>query len=305
MAATASIRYLDRAAIQTEAWDRCITEASNGLIYGYSWYLDRMTQNWSGLVLNNYEAVMPLPWKSKWGIRYLYEPFLVAQGGLFAKKADAEMLRQVLSAVPSSFRWWEFSLNHGNVFALEEFPLHLRSNYVLPLHASYETLCRGYRENIRRNIRKSVQLSCITEKGIPLRSVIELAEAFGQPFRKEDMDRFEGLYATLQEKGLAQTYGIRSPDGKLLSSCAFLFSHNRAYYILVGNHPNGRTLGSSHALIDAFIKDHAGRDLVLDFEGSDIRNLAFFYSSFGATEEKYAAIRLNRLPWWMRWAKKG
>jgi hypothetical protein len=72
----------------------------------------------------------------------------------------------------------------------------------------------------------------------------------------------------------------------------------------VGNHPNGRTLGASHALIDAFIEDHAAQDLLLDFEGSDIRNLAFFYSSFGAVEEKYAAIKLNRLPWWMKWMKR-
>jgi hypothetical protein len=26
---------------------------------------------------------------------------------------------------------------------------------------------------------------------------------------------------------------------------------------------------------------------LLDFEGSDIRNSAFFYASFGATDEKY------------------
>jgi hypothetical protein len=56
-------------------------------------------------------------------------------------------------------------------------------------------------------------------------------------------------------------------------------------------------------LIDAFVKDHAEKDLLLDFEGSDVRNLAFFYSSFGATEEKYAALRLNRLPWYLRWLK--
>jgi hypothetical protein len=72
----------------------------------------------------------------------------------------------------------------------------------------------------------------------------------------------------------------------------------------VGNHPNGRTVGASHALIDAFIKDHAGRNLLLDFEGSDIRNLAFFYSSFGATDEKYVAIRVNNLPWYFKWLKK-
>ncbi len=102
---------------------------------------------------------------------------------------------------------------------------------------------------------------------------------------------------------MAVTYGIFSQQQELLASCVFFFSHNRAYYILVGNHPNGRTIGASHALIDAFIKDHAGQNLILDFEGSDIRNLAFFYSSFGATHVPYPALRINRLPFYLKWMK--
>jgi hypothetical protein len=111
------------------------------------------------------------------------------------------------------------------------------------------------------------------------------------------------LVSLLNETNQVKNYGAFSNKGELVSSATFLFSNKRAYYILVGNHPNGRTLGASHALIDAFIKDHAGNELILDFEGSDIRNLAFFYTSFGANEEKYAAIKLNRLPWWIKWLK--
>jgi hypothetical protein len=59
-------------------------------------------------------------------------------------------------------------------------------------------------------------------------------------------------------------------------------------------------MGASHYLIDRFIYDHAGKKLTLDFEGSDIRNLAFFYSSFGAEIEQYPSLRLDRLPWYVR-----
>ncbi len=64
---------------------------------------------------------------------------------------------------------------------------------------------------------------------------------------------------------MAITYGVVSAQNEVLSSCVFFFSHNRAYYILVGNHPNGKKTGASHALIDAFIKDHAGKGMLLDF----------------------------------------
>ena len=103
---------------------------------------------------------------------------------------------------------------------------------------------------------------------------------------------------------MATTYGIFSNQNELMASCVFFFSHNRAYYILVGNHPNGKTTGASHALIDGFIKDHAGENMLLDFEGSDIPNLAFFYSSFGAPLEIYPALKINRLPFYLRWMKK-
>jgi hypothetical protein len=136
--------------------------------------------------------------------------------------------------------------------------------------------------------------------------VIELSRQQTESYsdQKHDFEKFRKLYYLLQEKNQATTYGIFSATRELLSSCVFFFSNNRAYYILVGNHPNGRGVGASHALIDTFIKHHAGKNLLLDFEGSDIPNLAFFYSSFGAVDEQYPAVRLNNLPWYFKWAKK-
>ena len=58
------------------------------------------------------------------------------------------------------------------------------------------------------------------------------------------------------------------------------------------------------ALINAFIKDYAGTDLLLDFEGSDVNSLAFFYSSFGATVEMYVGLKQNNLPALLRLLKK-
>ena len=119
----------------------------------------------------------------------------------------------------------------------------------------------------------------------------------------ENMKHFRELFEYLHTRKMCITYGIVSAKNELLASCVFFFSHKRAYYILVGNHPNGRTLGASHALIDAFIGDHAGSGMILDFEGSDIRNLAFFYSSFGAAHEVYPSLKINRLPFYLRWMK--
>ena len=303
MKAAQHIRYLRRHEVDEAAWNNCIDKAGNGLIYGYSFYLDQMAGNWDGLVLSDYQAVMPLPWRRKWGIHYIYQPFLTAQLGVFGNDLSAETIASFLQAIPKKFRYWDFPLNHQNLFSATGFPLYERMNYVLPLHQPYEVLQKNYRENIRRNIRKSKEYGCTLTTDVSLDMIVELTRFQAANIAPNDFDAFKKLFQQQKQAGRAKAYGILSDTGQLLASAAFLFSHKRAYYILVGNHPNGRTLGASHALIDAFIHDHANQDLWLDFEGSDIRNLAFFYSSFGAKEEKYAAIRLNRLPRWISWLK--
>ncbi|HEU0112812.1 MAG TPA: hypothetical protein VFQ73_18195, partial [Flavisolibacter sp.] len=67
MTETIRIQYYPGKSINKQAWDKCISNASNGLIYACSTYLDTMSDNWDALVLNNYEAVMPLPWRKKYG----------------------------------------------------------------------------------------------------------------------------------------------------------------------------------------------------------------------------------------------
>ncbi|MEO6254012.1 MAG: GNAT family N-acetyltransferase [Ferruginibacter sp.] len=302
-----AIHYLTYQQIDKKKWDACIDTASNGLIYAWSWYLDTMAKNWDGLVLNDYDAVMPLTWNKKYSIHYLYQPSFTACLGVFGRSVKAETVITFLKAVPDKFKYWDIYFNPGNFFKVPGFNLYERMNYVLNLDDSYDKLYQVYRDNIKRNIKKSEQLQLTINKNIAVADVIKLAKEQASGFSSiadQDFIQFKKLYQLLNSKGKATTYGVYTKEGQLIASAVFFFSHNRAYYIMVGNHPNGKTLGASHALINAFIKDHAGQKLLLDFEGSDISSLAFFYSSFGGVEEKYSAIKLNKLPAPIKWLKR-
>jgi hypothetical protein len=301
-----AIRYLKHMNIDPGKWDACVQQAANGSIYGYSFYLDHMARHWDGLVLGDYEAVMPLPWNSKYAVQYVYQPPFVAVSGIFGNGLNNDIINQFINAIPKHFRLVEINLNSGNVFGSANTLEGLRANFVLPLKASYEELANNYRQNIRRNVRKAREAGCVVKTNIPVNAVIELARQQLETVVKvsaRDWQQFEKLYGMLQPQQQAVTYGVYNASNELLASAVFFFSHGRAYYILVGNHPNGKTLGASHFLLDRFIEDHAGTGLALDFEGSDIRSLAFFYSSFGAKQEVYPSLKINRLPWYLRWAK--
>jgi len=307
MPGTGNIQYITQQNIDKAKWDACINNASNGLIYAYSFYLDHMAKHWNALVLNDYEMVMPLICNRKYGFSYLYQAPFVACSGIFGNNISESIVTNFLRAIPPEFKLVEISLNHGNLFSNQNNTLLVKDNYILPLDKSYDELYGNYRENIKRNIKRSIQSGCYCRTNIPVQDIIALNKEQLQhivSLTNADYENFRLLYEYLFARKMAITYGIYGSNNELLSSCVYFFSHKRAYYILVGNHPNGKTLGASHYLIDRFIADNSDKDLILDFEGSDIRNLAFFYSSFGAVAENYPAIRINNLPWWVKWMKK-
>jgi hypothetical protein len=302
-----AIQYLPYKEIDNQKWDECIRTATHSLIYAYSFYLDAMAKHWDALLLGDYEAVMPLTWNRKYGFYYLYQPAFTASLGVFGKNVNEQSVKKFLDAIPGKYRLIEISLNTGNNFPASFKHYYPRSNYFLDLNKPYDVLAKDYRDNNKRNIAKTWQLGCRVSKEVPVDEVLrlnyeQLKHVSGT--KPEDYPRFKKLFEFLKPRNQAEVYGILDKQGKLLASAVYFFSQNRAYYILVGNHPDGKTIGASHALIDAFIKDHAGQNLVLDFEGSDIRNLAFFYSGFGAKEEIYPALRINNLPWYVKLLKK-
>ena len=301
-----SIQYLLRSQIDTAKWDACITSAPNGLIYGYTYYLDAMAPRWDALVLGNYAAVMPLPWNKKYGFYYLYQPFLCACLGVFGKDVTAGLVQQFLQSVPRKFKLWDMYLNYGNFFSLPGYEPYQRVSYNLPLHATYADLYAAFRTSYKTLLKRFDRLGYTVRKNIDIDEVLRLTKEKLVPVanvKDQDYSNFSSLYKKLSADGQAVNYGAFSPQGELLASGAFLFSHGRAYYIVAGNHADGRTIGASHQVINTFIEEYAGSGLLLDFEGSDVHNIAFFFKSFGAQEELYPGLFYNRLPPLLRWLK--
>lgn len=300
------IRYVGRKDIDVVKWNQCIDSSSNGVIYALSFYLDQMAAGWDALILEDYEAVFPLTWNRKYRIDYLYQPFLCASLGVFGQHIDEEILSRFIRAIPSRFRFIDIYLNAGNNFFLKGIFFQPRLNHELDLGKSYDELKADYRNSYRQLLKRFYGSGNTAEKNISIEEVVQLAREQLNPLfqvKESDYQNFITLYNKLYVEGKSITYGVYGANRQLLASGCFLYHGNRVYYVLAGNHPNGRTLGASHAMLDTFIKEHAGKDLILDFEGSDVSKIAFFFKGFGAKELPYPGFRLNRLPRLFRWLK--
>lgn len=299
------IRHIPNHEIDRVRWDRCISAACNHSPYALSDYLDALTPGWEALILGDYEFVMPLPVRKKYGIRYLYQPFLIPYLGIFGPSLSEACCEPFLLSIPKNIRWVDIILNPSCTSHLTALALKPRTNYFLSLEKDYSTIRSHYRQNHLRNISRAEKAGCVIDRNITPEEIFELAETYLGPrghFKTVHKTAFLELMNRWLIEKRACTYGVRL-NGKLMASAIFLLYKERAYYLLVGNHPDGKTLGASHALIDGFIKDHAGKKWILDFEGSDIPSLAFFYEGFGSAKEFYGWLQINRLPAWIAWIK--
>jgi ribosomal protein S18 acetylase RimI-like enzyme len=295
------IRRLSRPAIDVDRWDRCIAEAQNSLIYGYHYYLDHMAAGqWDALVFDDYKAVMPLPWRRKYGITYLYQPAFTQQTGIFS--AQQCHIEAFLTAVTKNYRFAEIFLNYANNLPT----LKQHTNYILPLNAPYKQIAAGYKKDLVKNLKQTRALHYHHDSPPTL-----ALETFRQQFahritslKKEDFERFERLCGYLRERGQLLVRTVTDHEQTLLATALLLKDSKRLYLLHLTTLPTGRDMEAGHFLLDELIKEYAGNPLILDFEGSDIPGIAHFYANFGSQDQPYFFFRHNRLPWPLSWLKR-
>lgn len=292
------VHFLDRKEIDEKKWDGVIASSPAETIYAYSWYLDLVADNWSALVVDDYRFVMPVVWKRKVGMKYVYQPFYTQQLGVFGKEEpEPELLNKLLVILYRKYRFVGLNLNARNLVGEGE-PLELvdKSNYVLPLDREYNHLFASFKTNTKRNIRKSLDLSDIVDKNVSLEELVTLKRENDVIQRsEEDIIWLKKLLNALLEERNARIYGIRS-EGKLIAAAFFAFSKTRAIYLLSASSHEGKDRRAMFRIVDTFIRDKASSGLFLDFEGSNIPSVARFFIGFGARAEIYQGVTCNRLP---------
>ncbi len=292
------IRFIDRKEIDAGKWDKLIAQSPAETIYAYTWYLDQVADNWSALVLDDYRYVMPVAWKRKVGMKYIYQPFYTQQLGVFGRdEPDPDLLRKMLKLLYRKFRFAGLNLNTLNLVG-EEKPLEVvdKSNYVLPLDREYNHLFASFKTNTKRNLKKSIDLSDLVDKGISVEELVDLKRRNDVIKRsEEDYKWLKNLLAAIISRGEGKIYATRT-EGRLTAAAFFAFSKTRAIYLLSASSPEGKDRRAMFRIVDTFIRDHASSGRILDFEGSNIPSVARFFIGFGARAEIYQGVSFNRLP---------
>ena len=306
MSSTKEIKYIKHQNINAEKWDECVDNAANHRVYATHWHLDRTAEYWEALVLGDYEYVMPLPVKRKWGISYVYQPLYCQQLGIFPTPGE-EIARQFYKALKANFKYIDTQLNSKVPSVLPEHKMVIspRKNFLLALNMNYAGLFEAYSTNTRRNLAKADKNKLHVVPGISLREYMEFKSA-NMPVKlsAKAMENLKRLIAYGQYKGMGKIYGVYTPGNELCAAVYFCRYKERMIYLNAVSNALGKEKGAMFALIDRFIQENAGKNLAIDFEGSMIPGLARFYRGFGAFPETYFQLKYNGLPLPLKWLKR-
>ena len=305
------IQYLKHNEIDKKKWNDCIDHSVNNLIYSYSWYLDIVCPNWNALLEDDYTSIMPLTAGKKYGIDYLYPPYFAQQLGIFSKeKLSQEKVEEFLNAIPLQYKFIEIYLNTKNTFDPDRyrdsgFEIKKNINIELDLNSSYEELYKRLSHDAKRNIKKAIKNKLYIQKNISPSLLIQL-------FRQNTGKKITGiktknykillaLITTCMEKGYAEVWGAFTQEKKLCAAVAWLIKNNRVIFLFSATNREAKKASAMFYVVDRFIYEHAGTNMILDFEGSNLPGVAKFYKDFGSKEYVYLQIRMNNLPKFVRW----
>lgn len=300
-------RLLRRSRLDTRAYDACVEASPHGTIYGLSWWLDIVSPDWDCLVWvenGEYAAVLPLPVRQKYGIRFVHQPLFCQFLSVYGRVND----ERAASFLPELLRRYRFvaSLSLEYPPAPVSWPygrLTPFATHLIPLEQSIDTIRAGYNRDRKMNLQRAGKQGWERVIGTEIATL-------GSFFKENHEAGIEGgadqqayalleiLFTETEKRGLSALW-YAEREGMKEAGGWFVTWKGRTLYLFNAATPTGRKGNARTFLIDLFLQEHAGTSGYFDFESAPVEAISGFYASFGGDPAPYYEIRANRLPRWI------
>ena len=293
------INYIERNDLEVKKYDACIENSLQSNIFAFSWYLDIVADNWDVLVLNDYEAVMPIPWRKKYGIKYVYPPFWLLELGLFSTDKNQE-IESFLKILFTKFKLIELRMNTSNTSNKVNENLINRQLQYISLKDDYSTIFKRYNRNRKRELTSAKKNDLIENWNDNPEKLITL---FKENIAKRVKDIKDKDYSNLLEimkvcleKKAGELLTILDANNNLVAAAFFLKHKNKVTQLVCVSDIKNRKNGAHTFFNDRAIFKYQPHFNVYNFGGSSMKSIANYYKSFGAETEEYDQIKYNNLP---------
>ncbi|MGI9532585.1 hypothetical protein [Lutimonas sp.] len=282
------IRFVVAKDIDRIKYDRCINNSIGHRIYATSWYLDCTCDRWDLIVKGDYEVVMPLPNRKKYGIPYVYMPAWIQQLGLFSSEEITEdLIDSFIATIPRKIQWIDYQFNSMNKFSGNN--ISFRKNYLLPMDEAFEAIIQKSNKNRKRIFKKGFG-DCVLDKQGDSEVFLTHYKTMQKSFSLSNtaIDNLRNLCESKNRH--VQVWNVFK-EGAFVGGLIWLKDMHRITYLVPFADELGKKMDIPSYIIYELIQEFQQQKLVLDFEGSMLPGVEKFYQSFGAEPEVYSYFR--------------
>ncbi|SFH97359.1 hypothetical protein [Halpernia frigidisoli] len=287
------IKILNYSEIDFKKYSECLIHSKQYKYSAEKVFLDITShRRWDLLVLNDYESVMPIPFVKKWGFKFVINPKLCQQLGVFSIEDNREINDLFLEFLEKKYIIWYYAFNAKNVFSK---PLATKKNYYIAPD-NYENVRQNYSPKRKRKLRLDQEVldNSFVSKEIDIKIALDFIEkSISKIIRSKDLRSFLSLFEQLhQNKGL-EFYGFFFHK-KLINLIAIEVSEKTVALLGTFNDPNFIKTGGSSILIDEVLKKYISTK-AFDFEGSEISSVEEFFRGFRPELEHYPYLQNSKI----------
>lgn len=285
------IRRLKYHEIDFVKYSQCLEQSEQRKYSATKNFLDTTAPNqWEILVYNDYEAVMPIPFVRKYGIKIVHNPMLCQQLGVFSRKDDVNLNEQFLNYLESHYLIRAYHFNDGNELRTT---FRIKKNFLIYPEV-YENVYARYSPKRKRKLRLDEEVLNHSEiKTVSYDEVKSFIEANIIGLNKEsDLSGFMNLYEVFYHQKYL-TFLAFYYHGKIINAIATYSDYNMV--ALLGNFSDKEyvKLSGASVLIDQMIKETIDTH-IFDFEGGDIPNIEEFFRGFRPELKPYGVIERSK-----------
>ncbi|MDZ7724807.1 MAG: GNAT family N-acetyltransferase [candidate division KSB1 bacterium] len=286
-------------------------------LFSQPWWLDAAAgaENWDvALVMRNNQVAAALPFSRRrlagfqvykmpeltpW--YHIYIDYPPEQKMTRRLSFEKDILSELIEQLPPSPRFmqkYSYELTNWLPFYWKGYKQTTRYSYIIPDISDTDAVYKGFRNNIRREIRKA-------ERRLEIRPEKNLQEFYRlnkMTFSRQNetpsysFDLLKRVDDACERRECRKIWAAVDDEGRKHAVLYLAWDAFSAYYLMGGADPELRNSGASSLLMWTAIQFASKVTAQFDFEGSMIEPIERFVRGFGARQTPYFVIHKKKFP---------
>ena len=294
-----------------------------GNIFMQPWWLDIVAPGrWNDIQIKKggqIYARWPIVSRKEKGLVFIEMPVLTQKLGPWIKidsdkkerihSIERTILEELIENIPEFDKFvynLNISVDNYLPFVWKGFEQRSRTTFQIKNPINTDKSWKELKSSVRRHIKKAKELLTIDHET----SAQDLYDIISKTFNRQGLkvpysfETLKGLYSEGQKKGRAQIISARDSQNQLHAAQLLIHDDEVTYYLAGGINSDFQVAGAASLLLWNSINEAKIRGNTFDFEGSSIKSIERYFTSFGAQRvhfhqiygmsRKYSLIKIGK-----------